>query len=32
MIEVDGSTRTGRVVVWVDDEGKTEFQIEEDPA
>jgi hypothetical protein len=32
MIEVDGSTRTGWVVVWVDDEGKTEFQIEEDPA
>lgn len=32
MIEVDGSTRTGRVVAWVDDEGKTEFQIEEDLA
>lgn len=32
LIEVDGSVRTGRVVVWVDEEGKTEFQIEDDPA
>ncbi len=32
LIEVDGSARTGRVVVWVDEEGNTEFQIEDDPA